>query len=277
MISMESLLGAYVMERLAVKIAESEQGNRLLLKNPDVLGLAGAKKGFSHRLYYAYVKKPEEIFGKSEFSSFLKHTIKWETETNIAWSWRSHMEDQKLFVELLAELDDMRMPIELIVDPVEEGSFSYPAGEYLLRLLMENNKMCSIAVYPAKEMFFDDLGEALSKLELIGDMAAYARIYEMLCELDLEGRRFQKRLESYCGEHAITMDEIRFSQMERYQGYPYLKRKWNAYLKKQHKHAPSWEEVYGRFWSFLAPPWAASLKGEIYLGSWICELGRYLD
>ena len=276
-ISMERLLAGYVMEQLAVKLSESEWGNRLLLKNPGALGLAGGGKDRSYRLYYVYVKQKGEAFGKSEFSSFLKHTIKWETETNIVWSWRSHMEEERLFVELLAVLDDMRMPIELVVDAVEERFFSYPAGEYTLRLLMENNKTCQVAVYPVHKMFFEDLGEVLAKLELIGDMAAYRRIYEMLGELDLEGREFQKNLEKYCAAHGIAMDEVRFSQMEHYQSYPYMEKKWKAYMKKQRKKMPPWAEVYGRFWSFLAPPWAASLKGVIYLGSWISELGRYLD
>ena len=156
-IPMERLLSGYVMEQLVIKLAASAWGKRLLLKNPGVLGLAGNGRGRSHRLYYVYVKQTGEAFGKSAFASFLKHTIKWETETNIAWSWRSHMEEERLFVELLAVLDDMRMPIELIVDPVEERFFRYPAGAYTLRLLMENNKTCKIMVYPARKMLFDDL------------------------------------------------------------------------------------------------------------------------
>lgn len=274
---MERLLAGYVMEQLVVKLAQSERGGRLLLKNPGVLGLSGAGSGRSHRLFYSYVKQPGEAFSRADFASFLKHAVKWETETGIAWSWRSYMEDGKLYVELMAVLDDMHMPLEIVIDPVEEGSFGYPAGVYPLHLLMENHKACNIVVYPVLELFFDDLGEVLAKLELIGDMAAYARIYETLGEIDLEGRRFQRKLEQYCAVHAIMMDEVRFSQMERYQRYPYMEKKWNAYLKRKRKREPSWTEVYGRFWSFLEPPWSASLQGMVYLGSWISELGRYLD
>lgn len=274
---MEHLLAGYVLEQLAVKLSESARGNRLLLKNPGVLGLAGLGRNGSRRLYYVYVRQPGEVFCKADFAVFLKNTIKWETETNITWSWRSRMEGSRLVVELLAILDDMRMPVELVVDAVDEGAVSYPVGEYTIRLVMENNKTCQIAVYPAQELFFDDLGEALTKLELIGDMTVYARIYETLGVLDFEGRKFQRSLEAYCTEHAITMDGTRYAQMERYQSYPYMEKKWNAYLKKQRKSAPAWDEVYGRFWSFLMPPWVASLQGMIYLGSWIADLGRYLD
>lgn len=274
---MERLFLGYVMEQLAVKLSESERGTQLLLKNPDVLSLSGLGKGSSHRLYYMYVKQPHDHFNKSDFAIFLKKTIKWETQTNIVWSWRSSMEGDRLIVELLAVLDDMRMPVELIVDPVDEGSFAHAFGEYSLRLIMENNKTCTLVVYPARELFFDDLREALTKLELIGDMAVYERMYETLAILDFEGRQFQKSLEQLCLEHAIVMDEVRYRQMERYQTYPYMKKKWKSYLSKQRKRTPTWEEVYGRFWSFLMPPWDASLHEMVYLGSWMPELRRYLD
>ena len=276
-IPMEQLLAAYVMEQLVVMLSESERGGSLLLKNPGALGLSGIGKGSSHRLYYAYVRQIGERFQKADFAVFLKSTIKWETQTNISWSWRSRMEDSRLIVELVAVLDDMRMPVSLVIDPVDEDMVCDRSGTCPVRLIMENNKVCPIAVYPAKEQFFEDLGTALTGLELITDMAVYARIYEALGMLDFEGRRFQKSLEVYCAEHAITLDEVRFSQMERYLTYPYMEKKWKSYQKKQRSRLPGWAEVYGRFWDFLMPPWTACLQGMIYLGSWIPELGRYLD
>lgn len=276
-IPMERLLAAYVMEQLVIRLSKSAWSDRLLLKNPGALGLSGHRRGGSHRLYYAYVKPSDEVFCKADVAVFLKNTIKWETETNINWSWRSHMEGSRLIVEMMAVLEDMRMPLELLIDPVPEGEIRYPAGSEMLRLLMETDKTCQISVYPVQELFFDDLKEVLSKLELIGDMSVYARIYETLGVLDLEGRTFQRSLEQFSGEQKIVMDEVRYAQMEGYRTYPYMIKKWKAYLKKQGKKEPSWEAVYGRFWSFLMPPWAASLQEMIYLGSWIPELGRYLD
>lgn len=276
-IPMERLLAAYVMEQLVIRLSKSVWGGRLLLKNSGVLGLSGHGKDRSHRLYYAYMKPSDEVFCKADVAIFLKNTIKWETETNIEWSWRSHMEGSRLIVEMMAVLEDMRMPIELLIDPIPEGSIRYPAGSDTLRLLMENNKTCQISVFPVQELFFDDLKEVLTKLELIGDMSVYARIYEALGVLDFEGRKFQRSLEQFCEEQKIVMDDMRYAQMERYLNYTYMIKKWKAYLKKHKKQEPSWEEVYGRFWSFLMPPWSASLQGMIYLGSWIPELGRYLD
>lgn len=275
-IPMEWLFEGYVMEQLALKLAQSERGARLLLKNANALGLSSRGRG-SHKLHYGYVKQPDEAFGKADFAIFLKNTIKWETDTNIAWSWRSHMEGDSLHVELVATLDEMSMPIELVVDPIEEGSLTHAPKEHQIRLLMENNKTEQILLYPAEELFFDDLGEVLTKLELITDMAVYERIYETLGMLSFEGRQFQKRLERFCGERDIVMDATRYAQMEHYLTYPYMAKKWKSYLKKQRKSAPTWETVYGRFWSFLMPPWSAALQGMIYLGSWIPDLGRYLD
>ena len=276
-IPLERLFASYVLEQLALKLSASGRGERLLLKNPDVLGLKKTGKGSSYRLEYCYLLKPREIFGKADFAQFLKTTIKWEQETNIEWSWRSHMEDSRLCVYLTALLDEMRMPVELDVTPLDESALTHPPKKYELRLVMENNKTGSLLLYPAEEMLFDNLGEVLSKLELIGDMGAYERIYEILGICGFEGRQFQRKLTQFCEERAIAIDEARFEQLDRYLTYPYLIKKWKGFLKKRRRTSPGWEEVYGRFWSFLKPLWSAKLEGLVYLGSWIPDLGRYLD
>ena len=108
-------------------------------------------------------------------------------------------------------------------------------------------------------------------------MGVYERIYDALGLLNFEGRPFQKKLEQYCEERQIVMDETRYKQMERYLNYPYMIKKWQAYRKRQKRQLPEWETVYGRLWTFLMPLWSAALQGLIYLGSWIPDLGRYLD
>lgn len=276
-IPMEWLFAGYVLEQLAVKLAKSERGRRLLLKNPGVLGLEAYGRGSSHRLIYCYLRQPGEIFDKAGFALFLKSTIKWEKETDIEWSWRSHMEGRRLYVEITASLDGMRMPIELVVDSMEEASLAHPAKEYGLRLVMENNKTETVLLYPAEELLFDDLAEVFAKLELVGDMAVYERIYDILNVTGFEGRQLQKQLVSFLSEREIKMDEVRYAQMEAYLTYPFMIKKWKAYLKRNRRTAPGWDEVYGRFWSFIQPLWSANLHGMVYLGSWIPDLCRYLD
>ena len=273
----EQMLASYVMEQLALRLAASSRGERLLLKNPDVLGLKRDGRGNSHRLEYCYLLNSQEIFKKADFAQFLKTTVKWEHETNIDWSWRSHMEGSRLCVELAAVLDEMRIPVGLIVSPQDASALTHSAKEYTLRLVMENNKTGTLLLYPAEEMLFDDLGEVLTKLELVGDMGAFERIYEILGICGFEGRQFQKKLVQFSVEREISLDEARFAQMDSYLAYPFLKKKWKGFLKKQRRNAPEWEEVYGRCWSFLKPLWAAKLEGLVYLGSWIPDLGRYLD
>lgn len=276
-IPMEWLFAGYVLEQLAVRLAQSEWGSRLLLKNPSVLGLEAYGRGSSHRLIYCFLKQPQEIFSKAGFALFLKNTIKWETETNIDWSWRSHMDGTQLYVEITASLDEMRMPVELVITPMDERAFTHPAKEFMIRLVMENNKTEKLLLYPAEELLFDDLAEVFTKLELIGDLTVYERIYDILSIIGFDGRQFQKQLAGFCAKREIVMDEVRYAQMEGYLSYPYMIKKWRAYLKKNRKTAPSWEEVYGRFWSFIKPLWSANLHEMVYLGSWIPDLCRYLD
>lgn len=273
---MERLLTGYVMEELAVRLAESAYGDRLLLKNPDTLGLSGCARG-AHRLYYACVCEEGETFSKSGFAAFLKKTVKWETVTNIEWAWRSHMEENRLIVELSAELEELKLPVELVIEPVRRDAMSHPQGSHTLRRLMETTKTVLLPTYPAWEQFMDDLGEVLTRLELIGDMAVFERLYETLGMLGFEGRPFQRELRSYCETHGIALDALRYGQMERYADYPYLEKKWNAYVKRQRRVLPAWNEVYGRLWQALSPVWDAIMQDMLYLGSWIPDLGRYLD
>lgn len=275
-LSMERLLTGYVMEELAIQLAASEYGTRLLLKNPDILGLSGCGRG-AHRLYYAYVCEDDESFSKAAFAAFLKKTIKWETVTNILWSWRSHMEETHLIVELEAQLDDLKLPVELSVEPIAKSRMTHPQGTYTLRRMMEATKTAELFTYPAWEQLLEDLCEVLGKLELIGDMAVYERIYELLGILSFEGRPFQKELSELCASRGIALDELRYAQMERYRNYPFLNKKWTAYVKRQRRTLPSWEELYERLWECLSPIWQAMMQDMLYLGSWIPDLGRYLD
>ncbi len=273
---MERLLTGYVMEELAIRLASDASGSRLLLKNPDTLGLSGCARG-AHRLYYAYVCAEDEIFSKAAFAAFLKKTVKWETVTNIVWAWRSHMEGNCLIVELSAELDELKLPVELVVEPLPADAVKHPKGTYTLRCLMEATKTVELPVYPAWEQLMDDLGEVLSRMELVGDMGVFLRIYETLGMISFEGRPFQRELRSDCEAQGITLDTLRYEQLERYADYPYLEKKWNAYVKRQRRTLPVWTEVYGRLWQALSPVYQAILQDVLYLGSWIPDLGRYLD
>ena len=274
---MERLLAVYMMEQLVLCLSVSERGERLLLKNSGALSLNG--RSGSYQLRYVYVCADTERLTKADFAAFLKKSVKWETQTNINWSWRSHMENtsQRLEVELNGELEGVRIPLSLVVDGIHRTDLTHEAGSYAMRLIMETSKVQQVVVYPLEEQFLDDLGEALGSLELIRDMGVYERLYDALGLLGFEGRQFQKKLDQYCGERQISLDATRYAQMEHYLNYPYMNKKWQAYRKRCRRQLPDWETVYGRFWQFLQPLWSARLQDMIYLGSWIPELGRYLD
>jgi hypothetical protein len=270
---LERIYACYVKEQLAMRLAGSAEGKRFLLKNPRVLSVY--ESAGSQRLNYCYALSDGETFTKADFSKDLKQILKWEQETNIEWSWRSLMKEDYLCVELLADLDGMKMPLELDVYPrvLTENL----ADEYGIRLMMENDNRATIYVYSGNEQLFEDLGEVFSKLELMGDMSVYERIYDILGSMSFEGRQVWQRLEEFCREKGIGLDEVRYEQMQRYRTYPYLQKKWKSYLKTQGRKVPSWEDVYGRIWDFLSPPWEASRSGLIYLGTWIPDIRRYLD
>jgi hypothetical protein len=271
---LERIFACYVKEQLALRLSAASGGKRFLLKNPRSLSLHEPYD--SRRLSYGYVMQEGEQFTRAAISQSFRQVLKCEQETSITWNWQSRMAGDHMCVELVAELDGMELPLELLVYPMSLEDAGLAATQEI-RLLMENNGRTQIAVYPQEALFFEDMGELLTKLELMGDMAVYERIYEGLGILSFEGRQFWQKLEASCTQWNIKLDEMRYQQLERYRTYPYLIKKWKAYLRKNGRQLPTWDDVYGRIWEFLSPPWEAAKKDLIYLGTWIPDIGRYLD
>ena len=55
-----------------------------------------------------------------------------------------------------------------------------------------------------------------------------------------------------------------------------MKRKWTAYLKREHKKEPDWVEVMTLLEAFFPPVWRAIIKDDIFIGDWMPELCRFL-
>ncbi len=271
--SPQEVLSLYMLEQLALCIAGSALREKLLLKNYAALSHT---KGCL-KLSYIYLCGPGEGLTRSDFAMLLRTEVKGEQQSNIRWSFRSHMEGERLVVELSGKLEDEQLPVLLFVDQMKQESLQRQPCVYEHPLLMEPDKKAALIGYPLEEQLLEDLGEALSGLELVADMGVYERMYEALGILPIEGRPFGRALLTYCQTHAITLDKERFRLMEKYMHYPYMKKKWQSYCRRRKQKLPGWEGVYGRVWDFLEPLWSAHLQDMVYLGSWIPELGRYLD
>ncbi|MDD6038112.1 MAG: hypothetical protein PUD20_04850 [bacterium] len=276
-ISAEHLLAGYVLEQLACKLAVSEIGEKLLLKNVHALGLDAYRRGNQRRLEYCILADENPSDLKSQISVLLKNTITWEQETNIDWSFRTSESDGKITVAIMATLEEMTVPIELIIEVLPASRLQHPAKEVNLRLVMENNKTQMLPAYPSEEYLLEDLAQFIERLELVSDMEVFDRLYEVLRTTGFEGRHVQKQLQSICDEKNIVMEQSRIDMMKLYPDSKYLKKRWKSYLRRENKNEVEWQSVMQTILTFLEPLWTASQNDMIYLGSWIPELLRFLD
>lgn len=276
-ISAEHLLAGYVLEQLACKLADSEIGEKLLLKNPQVLGLDAYRRGIQRRLEYCILVEEHPLDLKSEIRTLLKNTITWEQETNIDWTFRTSGDNRRIEAAITATLDEMTVPIELSMEAMPFSRLQHPAKEVILRLVMENNKTQMLRAYPSEEYLKEDLAQFIERLELVSDMDVFDRLYEVLRTTGFEGRRVQKQLQSICEEKNLVIEQSRMDMMKLYPDSNYLKKRWKSYLRREHKNEIEWKLVMQTIITFLEPLWNACQNDMVYLGSWIPELLRFLD
>lgn len=269
----DALLSGYVTEQVALKLAQCDIKHKFLLKNGNDLELSAYKREVYGKLIYAYQKDPDEDFYAS-VALFFDQKMNRETEDGLIFSWEIKRQTDRVMIRLHARIGDRRVPVHIQVDRTNPQK---NPQERSIRLIMENSKSEKLLLYPYVTQIFEDYSELLEKLSLLQDMSVLERIYEGLEHTLFEGRDVARSLTRLEEEHHLKMDEQRYHQFLSCVNNPYLKKRWNAYKKKRSLTKPEYEALMSRLISFLKPVWEERLAGMVYLGSWLPELGRYLD
>ncbi len=148
----------------------------------------------------------------------------------------------------------------------------------------------------------EELAAILKYLELNNDMMPYLSLYRVLTTKVLDGIQVSKKLRLICEKENISFLPERAELLAGYNGYQYMLRKWKQLerrekrrLKKaftdgtmvgdktgdifvnQTKELPKWDEVSLLVGNFALPVWEHVCKGELFVGEWMPELGRFLD
>ncbi len=119
--------------------------------------------------------------------------------------------------------------------------------------------------------------EILDKLELLNEMSCYLDIYEILKRDMLSGRKVWESLYEGCKERNIKIEKQRFDLVLSYRDYPYMEKKWKAYLRRQKRKLPGWDEVIEIIERFFGVVWEHMCMNVVYLGDWMPELCRCIE
>ena len=119
--------------------------------------------------------------------------------------------------------------------------------------------------------------EIIEKLELINDLSCYMDIYEIMKKEILSGRKVWELLYQGCKDRNIQVEEKRFDMLKSYQTSRYMEKKWKAYLRREKRQQPGWNEMTDLLFRFFSVLWEHMCQNIIYLGDWMPELGRCID
>lgn len=269
----ENLLSAFVIEEAVTAVCESDEAENFRLKNNSILSLEYYRRKAPTRLEYVILSE-EELTVWNVIHRMSK-IFQNEKKAELWWKYRVEKEDEGICVYLSAKIEELQIPVQLVLEQEKEEP-SEPSHEELHPFL-EEDRSVEYLHYPMEGILAEHFIRIMRDMELINDMGSYYILYELLSKEMNSSRKVTEQIESLAKEQKIPLKKERFDMFEGYQSSSYMKKKWKSYLKKEKKKTPSFEEVMKVMIAYYRPIWDSLAEGNYYLGDWMPELMRYLD
>lgn len=269
----ENLLSAFVIEEAVTAVCESDEAENFRLKNNSILSLEYYRRKAPTRLEYVILSE-EELTVRNVIHRMSK-IFQNEKKAELWWKYRVEKEDEGICVYLSAKIEELQIPVQLVLEQEKEEP-SEPSHEELHPFL-EEDRSVEYLHYPMEGILAEHFIRIMRDMELINDMGSYYILYELLSKEMNSSRKVTEQIESLAKEQKIPLKKERFDMFEGYQSSSYMKKKWKSYLKKEKKKPPSFEEVMKVMIAYYRPIWDSLAEGNYYLGDWMPELMRYLD
>ena len=269
----ENLLSAFVIEEAVTAVCESDEAENFRLKNNSILSLEYYRRKAPTRLEYMILSE-EELTVRNVIHRMSK-IFQNEKKAELWWKYRVEKEDEGICVYLSANIEELQIPVQLVLEQEKEEP-SDPSHEELHPFL-EEERSVEYLHYPMEGILAEHFIRIMRDMELINDIGSYYILYELLSKEMNSSRKVTEQIESLAKEQKIPLKKERFEMFEGYQSSSYMKKKWKSYLKKEKKKTPSFEEVMKVMIAYYRPIWDSLAEGNYYLGDWMPELMRYLD
>lgn len=269
----ENLLSAFVIEEAVTAFCGSDEAENFRLKNNSILSLEYYRRKAPTRLEYVVLSE-EELTVRNVIHRMSK-IFQNEKKAELWWKYRVEKEDEGICVYLSAKIEELQIPVQLVLEQEKEEP-SEPSREELHPFLEEERRV-EYLHYPMEGILAEHFIRIMRDMELINDMGSYYILYELLSKEMNSSRKVTEQIESLAKEQRIPLKKERFEMFEGYQNSSYMKKKWKSYLKKEKKKTPSFEEVMKVMIAYYRPIWDSLAEGNYYLGDWMPELMRYLD
>lgn len=278
------LLCAYALEDFMLRIGGSDYREYLWLTSDRMLGEAAYRKGGSVALDYTYHKDKYppaaelmvagQALSPALAEQMLREVLMVENKRGIRWEGQVFGVSGAVTIELTADYKDMLMPLTVEIRQIEITN-QRPETKSLAALTIPGAEII-YRVYSCENQVSCDLFEIMEKLELVGDMGAYCRVYQALRTQPMSGRYLIEELEAFAGHKPKVKQERRIAQLAGYRNYTYMRKRWEQYVKRQQASEVPWEEALDLILAMAEPIWKSFCGGEVFLADWMPELGRFI-
>lgn len=284
-IPFSNLLAGYVLEELMYLIEDSPFSLFLWLKNSSVLGIEQYRKKNILTLEFAYLTdklamKKDGIVPGQKLSLkmgyvMLASILKEEKVPEIKWKGRASVKGNMVELEVAGEFAEMTVPVHIRVTEMEEEGMVPLRKQF--PLFMEPGKRIPYLEYPLEIILTEQLFAVIKNMELLPEMSAYDRIYQILSQEAVDGRHIREMLWDICKKEQLIPEESRVEEILSYRSYTYMRKRWEKYLRHRKRKEPSWEEIMEQLSGFLPRIWNSICRDEVFFGDWMPGLGRFLD
>ena len=291
-IPFSNLLAGYVIEELLYLIYDTGFGEYLWLKNDAFLGVGNYRgiQYFSLDFVYHTEEKvlrtekliPGQKMTEALAQEMISQIFVKEKNKKIRWKYKSVLKNDVLTVDVMAEFEEMKVPVAINFSLVEMQGIFPEKRE--LKLFVDPHTKINYKRYPTEKIIAEQIVYMVQFMELIPSMQPYDVVYQIIAKEPVDGRRIQETLAEICEKEEFICSEERIEMFAKYQNYSYMKKRWEKYAKhqkKEHKNTdleiPEWQELIKILLNFMCPIWQSINKDEIFFGDWMPALGRYLD
>ncbi len=285
------LLAGFVLEKVLSLLAESEFGGNLWLLNGSSLGVEQYRRQNVLALEFTYVtdekaKKSGALVNGQTLSpklAFLMLACIVQKEKTPEIKWMGNLSTVQnngrndICLSIVAEFEEMKVPVRVFIRENEDFAVQKMSpAKKTLSSCVEDGVEISYLQYPTEELLAQKLFAVIRDMELLSDMEMYAEIYEILSHEMIDGRWVRELLGEACKKQNMDAAMKRVEEILSYRDYPYMKKRWQRYLRQQKKKTPSFEDVMELLAKFLPPIWEAVCRDEVFIGDWMPELLRFL-
>ena len=182
--------------------------------------------------------------------------------------------ENRYVLEVGVPFEKVHVPIkvELEASAARKGSMQFMT----LPLCYENDARIDIpCFFPEAELAIRFVS-IWKKMELTCDVSQFEEIYQLGKSFQLNGRKLSEYLEQIFQSEGLVLTPEQSNQVFACKDSTFLKKRWKAYLSKEKRTTPSWEEVIGLFTGIYEPVLKVMCKGEIFFGDWMPMVCRYL-